>query len=259
MESLVSSVLKKKKTSLTVEEIQAECGGEKLAIRRAITALRKKGKVAGEKGRKGTKYYLTDIVAAPGWYYALHAIKNGVTSVDSMRYLLARNEHWCKKAVEYLFGKNYIREDDYGWLVLTPTGEKALDTPFSVDQTMMSRACQGGDRGMRTAACIFDAAIRRKRVIADAKTKSAGRSKQKKERRAAHNRIRPVHELRRLMGCKKLSDLDKLLGYSDSYMSGLVAGKGSFQNVLFRACLHLDMSPKELMGKIDMDPETVFF
>lgn len=259
MESLVTSVLKKKKTALTIAEIQTECGGEESAIRRAITALRKKGTVAGEKGRNGTKYSLIKVVAAPSWYYALHAIKNGVTSVDSMRYLLARNEHWCKKAVEYLFGKNYIREDDYGWFVLTPTGEKVLDTPFSVDHTMMARACQGGDRGMRTAACIFDAAIKRRRSIAGAKTKSAGRSKQKKERRAAHNRIRPVHELRRLMGCKKLSELDRLLGFSDSYMSGLVAGKGSFQNVLFRACLHLDMSPKELMGKIGMDPDTCFF
>lgn len=259
MESLVTSVLKKKKTSLTVEEIQVECGGEESAIRRAIAALRKKGTVAGEKGRNGTKYSLIKVMAAPPWYYALHAIKNGVTSVDSMRYLLARNEHWCKKAVEYLFGKNYIREDDYGWFVLTPTGEKALDIPVSVDQTMMARACQGGDRGMRTAACIFDAAIKRRRSIAGAKTKSAGRSKQKKERRAAHNRIRPVHELRRLMGCKKLSELDRLLGFSDSYMSGLVAGKGSFQNVLFRACLHLDMAPKELMGKIGMDPDTCFF
>lgn len=259
MEALVVKALKKKKTALTVNEIQAECGGEELAIRRAITALRKKGKLVGEKNKKGTKYSLADIVAAPGWYYALLAIKNGVTSIASMRYLLTRNEHWCKSAVKYLFDEGYVREDDYGWFVMTPAGEKALDTPFSLDQTMMARACQGGDRGMRTAACIFDAAIKRRRSIAGAKTKSAGRSKQKKERRAAHNRIRPVHELRRLMGCKKLSELDRLLGFSDSYMSGLVAGKGSFQNVLFRACLHLDMSPKELMGKIGMDPDTCFF
>lgn len=259
MESLVTSVLKKKKTALTIAEIQAECGGEENAIRRAITALRKKGTVAGEKGRNGTKYSLIKVVAAPPWYYALHAIKNGVTSVVSMRHMLFRNEQWCKKAVDYLLEKAYIKEDDYGWFVITPAGEKALDTPFSVDQNMLAKTCQGGDRGMRTASCIFDAAIRRKQTVANAKTKSAGRSKQKKERRAIHNRVRPVHELRKLMGCTRLAELDRLLGFGDSYMSGLVAGKGSFQNVLFRACLHLDMSPKELMSKIGMDLDTCFF
>lgn len=259
MEALVVKALKKKKTALTVNEIQAECGGEELAIRRAITALRKKGKLVGEKNKKGTKYSLADIVAAPGWYYALLAIKNGVTSIASMRYLLTRNEHWCKSAVKYLFDEGYVREDDYGWFVMTPAGEKALDTPFSLDQTMMLRATQGGDRGMRTASCIFDAAVKRARTVAGGETKAAGRNKLMKERRTGSNRVHAVHELRRLMGCKKLSDLDKLLGYSDSYMSGLVAGKGAFSRVLFRACLHLDMSPKELMSKIGMDPETVFF
>ena len=259
MESVIVSVLKKKKAALTVNELQAECGGEELAIRRAITALRKKGKLVGEKNKKGTKYSLSDVVAAPGWYYALLAIKNGVTSIASMRYLLARNEHWCKNAVKHLFDEGYVREDDYGWFVMTPAGEKALDTPFSLDQTMMLRATQGGDRGMRTAACIFDAAVKRARTVAGGETKAVGRNKLMKERRIGSNRVHAVHALRKLLGCKKLCELDKVLGFSDSYMSGLVAGKGSFQNVLFRACLHLDMAPKELMSKIGMDPETVFF
>lgn len=259
MESVIVKVLKKKKAALTVHELQAECGGEELTIRQAIAVLRKKGKIAWEKGRKGTKYYLSSIVAAPPWYYALHAVKNGITSASSMRYLLARSDSWCKEAVDYLLSKKYVEEDDYGLLVITPEGEKALGMTFLIDKVLLANAHQGGDRGMRTAACIFDAAIKRAHATANAETKNTRRSELAKERRASSNRVHTVHELRRLLGCKKLCELDKILGFSDSYMSGLVSGKGSFQNVLFRASMHLDMSPKELMTKIGMDPKTVFF
>ncbi len=255
MRKVIVKLLEKK--PMTVNEMLAASGAEEKIVRNAIMNLRRDGRIVGKKKRNYTEYsIISSAPAAPDWFYVLHVIRNGGTSVESVRYILGRQNDWCNRAVRELAKRKYISTDENGWFTLTEAGEAASQKTYTLQPELWARTLQPGDRSMRTASCVFDAAVKRARYTS---TPGNHRKELSKARREAVNRALMVKNLRELLGCKTLAQMDTTLGFSKSYMSGATQGKGKFQNVMFRACMVLDMTPKELMEKIGMDMETVFF
>ena len=255
MRKIILKLLEKK--PMTVNEMLAATGVEEKLVRNAIMKLRRDGRIVGRKKRNYTEYsIISPSPQAPDWFYALHVIRNGGTSVESIRYILGRQSDWCTKAISELVRRGYITTDENGWFMLTKAGEDATQKSYTLQPELWARTLQPGDRSMRTASCVFDAAVKRARYT---NTPGNHRKELSKVRRESVNRALMVKNLRILLGCKTLAQMDTVLGFSKSYMSGATQGKGKFQNVMFRACMVLDMTPKALMEKIGMDMETVFF